>query len=1703
MSLYHFCNSIENLKSLLCKVAFLLFLLLAFYPSNISAASNFWTQSSQLSLGPGISSEVDTCSRGDEVYVVWSDNRTGNREIFFIYSQNAGQTWSREERLTNTVDESTQPAIACDKRNVYLVWREKTEDTSHIYYKRWDGSLWSNDVLLSNDCENSKRPDIASTTLFPNSYLYVVWECNEDDKSASYLIRSTDGGQSFSEPEPVATGDWSTKDPAIWGGARDVYIAWSDNREGNWEIFFRRWGEAQPYPEMRLSISPDCLVPAVGGTEPDIYVAWQCVEKGAVYADIYLSFSMDYGITWTGAQKLTNGEAESAFPKIAMSDEERIPRIFWQDGRNGEWQISLLAINSEYWDLSDEERLSHIEFMTDVGRPSILPDVASTPEQIHLFWSRIEDGSHENIMYMRRDTVAPQRPDTPFHFDLTAIAGYDDDNQITFTWNLSESGGVAKYDIYSAANNDDFSYVGSTEGTSYNVQGESGKSYRIYIEAVDEVGNVSFPSEISLAVICDSTPPEVVMHSPRSNSTMRGAIPIIISINDTNLLEYVVEYGTTAIPSTWQPLAEPFYEAVERKRIITWETSELEGIYTLRILATDEAGNESKVEAIVNIDSQPPVTVLPGEIILLTDPDSEWTYGMPAWSPDGDKIAYHSDAGGTEDIWVMSPIEVGFEPALVRLTRNTAIEHNPAWSPTGDMIAFQSLPAQQNELEPVLWDIWTMNFDGSGLSQLTRDIGSDMNPAWSPDGSSVAFDSDRDGDSEIWLITNVSSVLSGGSPQLIQLTDNDWEDKHPTWSPDGSKVIFQSSRRGNWDLFEIGADGTDLNVILDTEFNEIEPDWSPDRKRILFSTDESGNYYEVRSIDWPEASGQVRLSPKGENALHAHWSPTMDSVVYEHDGSLRAAILVYPAGDLEAVITWPRSGEVFTGRVDVEGTARGDNFQKYSLQYSRYKQPYDFKEIGGESSAPVPETGFLGRWYTEELEGEYLLKLVVTGSDGSSVEDSVQVLIANQLPFILLDEPQNNLVTKNPIVTVSGRTGQRTLVTLNDNEVHVNSDGSFSQDIQLSEGANNITVKAYGSSGQSGEYVVHRSIVLDMKPPEITIDSPVDFQVIHVPYITVEGQVNEAAEISILSKRVWPDGNGRFQRRLSCSEGINLISVMAFDELGHHSSASLRVIFERETEFISDISAPAVTDIFPDNHAVFAGRDLQLSAKIVDDIGLDPLSIVLLFDDEEISNEDYTLDIKIPDAEEDFALDKYPIINITYRPTRPVSEGEHSFKIEVEDTSDNSGAFTSVFSVDTVPSEALISAVLADENWIRIVAVSNKPLARISGGAVHDMMTQRGYSLSSFTQKDGYYEANLEMSPSQRNFLIDFEAVTYLGDEVNAYGYMAWDEVWPAESVEVGVAGQPQFLSEPIEDITDRLTFVLRSQDGLDTDLLALQQSDAEYRRLHAAGLVYVLSVSEELKEDINGILSLSVLDRDRSLSSVDAQRLVMFHWDEDLRVWEPVDKMGSSDDSLFSSVSEPGIYTLFEDIDAPVISDVSPLDAGEVPLDRFFVEATILDSGAGISQIKFIVDEKEVDYEYDAEEGLLTYFPSMLEWGLHKMEIIAIDRAGNIAEFSSSFLTKEAFQFIIVRAYPNPANNEAKIEFKLTRLANVTLKIYTITGEPVYDSEKNETAEGIFVWKCENNAGSMVASGVYIYSIDAVLYDSQIHEQGTIAVVR
>src|SRR6266545_2638578 len=211
---------------------------------------------------------------------------------------------------------------------------------------------------------------------------------------------------------------------------------------------------------------------------------------------------------------------------------------------------------------------------------------------------------------------------------------------------------------------------------------------------------------------------------------------------------------------------------------------------------------------------------------------------MPTFSPDGTKIAFVSNRGIGEFIHTMNADGTN----LHLLTDKLSNSGFPAWSPDGRKIAF-IVSRFPFEPEKATSDIYVINSDGSGLTKLISDSGEDRDVTWSPDGSRMAFASNRDADGRwrIWVMN------SDGSNQRrltdIHGTSNPifYSDMTPSWSPDGTKILFTGFRDFNGtrncyvvncsEIFIMKADGSNDHAITnDPNRGGIygSPKWSPD-----------------------------------------------------------------------------------------------------------------------------------------------------------------------------------------------------------------------------------------------------------------------------------------------------------------------------------------------------------------------------------------------------------------------------------------------------------------------------------------------------------------------------------------------------------------------------------------------------------------------------------------------------------------------------------------------------------------------------------------------------------------------------------------------------------------------------------------------------------------------------------------------------------
>ena len=176
----------------------------------------------------------------------------------------------------------------------------------------------------------------------------------------------------------------------------------------------------------------------------------------------------------------------------------------------------------------------------------------------------------------------------------------------------------------------------------------------------------------------------------------------------------------------------------------------------------------------------------------------------------------------------------------------------PAWAPDGTRIAYHSDRDQRSE-------IYVTDVTGIGHTRLTVSPGLDLWPAWSPDGTRIAFMSTRSGDAEIWVMN-----ADGSNP--IQLTNEPGYDSEPAWSSD-DRIAFVSDRDGHQEIYAMNADGTGLVNLTNDPAHDETPAWSRDAGRLAFARDGS-----IWVMD-ADGSNQVHLTPGLTSTVHPSWSP--------------------------------------------------------------------------------------------------------------------------------------------------------------------------------------------------------------------------------------------------------------------------------------------------------------------------------------------------------------------------------------------------------------------------------------------------------------------------------------------------------------------------------------------------------------------------------------------------------------------------------------------------------------------------------------------------------------------------------------------------------------------------------------------------------------------------------------------------------------
>jgi Tol biopolymer transport system component len=254
------------------------------------------------------------------------------------------------------------------------------------------------------------------------------------------------------------------------------------------------------------------------------------------------------------------------------------------------------------------------------------------------------------------------------------------------------------------------------------------------------------------------------------------------------------------------------------------------------------------------------------------------------------KIVFTSDRTGTNpgrgdvddyqgfEIWSMNADGSG----LTRLTDRPGEDREPVWSPDGTKIAFVSFCRDAIKCSGSAGvvgsssDIFVMNADGTGITNLTRAGGFDDEPAWSPDGTKIAWRSNRTSNKDAEVF-----VMNADGTNQVQLTDRAGVDDEPAWSPDGTKLAIRVCQP-SCSVFVMNADGSGARELPES-FDD--PAWTPDGSRIAFRASGVGppggqKPPDIHVVNAADGTGKTDLTNDTDSNVDPAFSPDGTKLAY-------------------------------------------------------------------------------------------------------------------------------------------------------------------------------------------------------------------------------------------------------------------------------------------------------------------------------------------------------------------------------------------------------------------------------------------------------------------------------------------------------------------------------------------------------------------------------------------------------------------------------------------------------------------------------------------------------------------------------------------------------------------------------------------------------------------------------------------------------
>ncbi len=336
------------------------------------------------------------------VHIAWHDSRDGDYEIYYTKLYSNGNDAVDDTRITSAGGNSLEPSLGVDSSgNIHISWEDDRDGNAEIYYTKLysNGTTAVDDTRITSDDAISSNPSLGVDS---SGNVHIAWHDTRDGNYEIYYSKLYSDGTTLVDDTRLTSDSATSRLPSLGlDSSGNIHIAWEDDRDGNWEIYYTKLYSdgSDAVDDTRItSYIRGSIVPNLGlDSSGNVHIAW--VDYRDINWEIYYTKLDNNGITTVDDTRITSDSAGSWSPSLGVDSSGNVHIAWWErlDENNSEIYYTMLDNNG-----NTEVDDSRITFD---GAHSLFPSLGlDNSDDVHISWHDTRDVKTE-IYYIKGEIV--------------------------------------------------------------------------------------------------------------------------------------------------------------------------------------------------------------------------------------------------------------------------------------------------------------------------------------------------------------------------------------------------------------------------------------------------------------------------------------------------------------------------------------------------------------------------------------------------------------------------------------------------------------------------------------------------------------------------------------------------------------------------------------------------------------------------------------------------------------------------------------------------------------------------------------------------------------------------------------------------------------------------------------------------------------------------------------------------------------------------------------------------------------------------------------------------------------------------------------------------------------------------------------------------------------------------------------------------